>query len=614
MSASPFKPVNEVNVSTSSLLKTYLGSQKGRVVLLAVFIFANLGLQLLIPQIMREFIDSVISGVAISSLVRLGVYYIFSALGQQLIVVISTYYSKTVGWRATNALREDLTRHALNLDMSFHKAHPPGEMISRIDSDVNTLNDFFSQFLLKLLGNFLMIFAILILLFVEDWRIGLALTGFSLVALVVLVRFRNIAVPHWEAERKAEADFYGFLEERLTGTADIRANGGRAYTIRQLFVYIQTMYRRSVKAALMVNILLNTMFLVFALGNAISLGVGGSLYLQGVITIGTVYIVFQYNRMLEKPLDEIARQLTNVQKSMASLKRAQELLAIRSKIIAPSIELPDQSPPAGTPAALIFEDVSFYYEDEQPQDAGEAHDRIANENVLKEISFQLSQGEMLGLLGRTGSGKTTLTRLLFRLYDPQSGRISLEAGENGEVVDIQQLPLPVLRNQIGMVTQSIELFHASVRDNLTFFDTGISDEKILDVIRELGLSHWYARLENGLDTLLESGNGGLSAGEAQLLAFVRIFLQDPGIVILDEASSRLDPATEHLIEKAVDRMIAGRTSLVIAHRLKTVERADKIMILENGRIIEFGDRKALAHDPNSKFSSLLKVGLDEVLV
>jgi ATP-binding cassette subfamily B protein len=134
------------------------------------------------------------------------------------------------------------------------------------------------------------------------------------------------------------------------------------------------------------------------------------------------------------------------------------------------------------------------------------------------------------------------------------------------------------------------------------------------VIRELGLSHWYARLENGLDTLLESGNGGLSAGEAQLLAFVRIFLQDPGIVILDEASSRLDPATEHLIEKAVDRMIAGRTSLVIAHRLKTVERADKIMILENGRIIEFGDRKALAHDPNSKFSSLLKVGLDEVLV
>ena len=247
---------------------------------LALFIFTSLGLQLLIPQIMRQFIDSVIAGAAINNLVRLGVIFLVAALGQQVIAIIAAYYTQNVGWSATNALREDLTRHALNLDMRFHKAHPPGEMISRIDSDVNTLNDFFSQFLLKLVGSLLLVAAILVLLYIEDWRIGLVLTVFSLVALLVLLRFRNIAIPHWEAERKAEVDFYSFLEERLAGTADLRANGGRAYTLHLFFVRIQEMFKRSIKAGMMVNFMLNAMFLIFALGNAVSLGVGDTLCLS----------------------------------------------------------------------------------------------------------------------------------------------------------------------------------------------------------------------------------------------------------------------------------------------------------------------------------------------
>lgn len=164
-----------------------------------------------------------------------------------------------------------------------------------------------------------------------------------------------------------------------------------------------------------------------------------------------------------------------------------------------------------------------------------------------------------------------------------------------------------------MVTQNIELFHASVRDNLTFFDNSIPDEQIVSVIRELGLSRWFAGLKDGLDTILESGGAGLSTGEAQLLAFTRIFLKDPGIVVLDEASSHLDPATEHLIENAIDSLTQNRTALIIAHRLKTVQRADKIMILENGRIIEFGDRHTLTLDPHSHFNHLLHTGMAEVL-
>jgi ABC-type multidrug transport system fused ATPase/permease subunit len=165
-----------------------------------------------------------------------------------------------------------------------------------------------------------------------------------------------------------------------------------------------------------------------------------------------------------------------------------------------------------------------------------------------------------------------------------------------------------------MVTQNIQLFNASVRDNLTFFDRNIPDERILQVLRDLGLWAWYTSLPEGLDTELESGGGGLSAGEAQLLAFTRIFLQDPGLVILDEASSRLDPATENLIERAVDTLVQDRTAIIIAHRLGTVQRADEILILEQGRISEHGPREMLAGDPRSRFYSLLQTGMmEEVL-
>ena len=178
---------------------------------------------------------------------------------------------------------------------------------------------------------------------------------------------------------------------------------------------------------------------------------------------------------------------------------------------------------------------------------------------------------------------------------------------------MRDLPLAELRKRIGLVTQDVQLFQANVRDNLTFFDPGIPDDKILRTLNELGLKEWLSKLPKGLDTDLESGNGGLSAGEAQLLAFARVFLMDPGLVVMDEASSRLDPATEQLIEQAVDRLLHGRTAIIIAHHLGTVQRADDILILEDGRMLEYGPRRELLAQPDSRFSHLLRTGMQEVL-
>jgi len=227
--------------------------------------------------------------------------------------------------------------------------------------------------------------------------------------------------------------------------------------------------------------------------------------------------------------------------------------------------------------------------------------------VLKDITFDVSPGEFLAILGPSGSGKTTLTRLILRLYDPIKGAIRLGG------VELRDVALAELRGRVGMVTQDVQLFHATVRENLTFFDPSIPDQRILAVLEDLELLPWYQSLANGLDTVL-AGSGGLSAGEAQVLAFTRVFLRNPGLVILDEASSRLDPATERLIERAVDRLLAERTGIIIAHRLATVMRADDILILEGGRIREYGQREALRNDPGSRFAELLRTGMEEVLV
>jgi ATP-binding cassette subfamily B protein len=604
-----------------NLLVKYLKPQWPRVTWLAVLLFGSIGLQLVNPQIMRHFIDTAQAGGASATLLRAALLFTGVALVQQVTSVLATYVSENVAWTATNALRADLADHCLRLDMSFHNAHTPGEMIERIDGDVTALSNFFSQFVIRVLGNALLLVGVLALLFREDWRVGLALTGFALVALFTLGRFRDIAVPHWTAERQASADLFGFLEERLAGTEDIRASGAEAYVMRNFYRLMRELMSRSLKAALMVNIMLNTLFLLFAMGTATAFAVGTYLFQAEAISIGSVYIVFHYTRMLERPIDQISRQIGDLQKAGAGVARIQELLGTQSRIrdgvrLAPGFAL------ARGALAVQFQDVSFGYDHVLSHKDGASPDNgagdaalPAKETVLQELSFRLEPGTVLGLLGRTGSGKTTLTRLLFRLYDPDSGAVHLghADGPGAPLADIRQVPLATLRQRVGMVTQNIQLFHATVRDNLTFFAEDVPDERVLEVMRELGLWEWYQALPQGLDTELESGGGGLSAGEAQLLAFARIFLQDPGLVILDEASSRLDPATERLIERAVDRLVQGRTAIIIAHRLGTVQRADEIMILENGRVGEHGPRSQLANDPTSRFYGLLQTGLEEVL-
>ena len=604
------------------LLSRYLKPQTGRVILMAAILLAGIAIQLINPQVLRYFLDTAQPGGELRSLsIAAGLFLAFAIL-QQVMSLVTQYTAAVVGWSSTNRLRADLILHILRLDMPFHKSHTPGELIDRVDGDVTRLSNFLSAFVLRVIGNGLLVGGILVLLFRENAWVGLGMVAYTLVTLLVLRSIQQLAVPRWVAERQVSARLYGYIEERISGAEEIRAAGAEAHTMRQLYEFMRDFTRKTRAATVFSSLTYNLTNLVYVLGYAAGLAIGVMLYVHGEASLGTTYLITYYVGMLSDPLQSIRGQVEDLQQAAANIQRINELFHLQPQVSDP---LPGgaavRKTLPGGPLSVSFRKVSFEYDDNQnggdgtfarrkgaidDGDGRGEEDGASHGKALTRVSFEIQPGRVLGILGRTGSGKSTLTRLLFRLYDPTFGSVQLGG------MNLRDVPLDDLRQRVAMVTQDVQLFQATVRDNLTFFNRAIQDEQLDRVLKQLRLWEWAQSLPNGLDTLL-AGGLSLSAGEAQLLAFARVFLKDPGVVILDEASSRLDPATETLMERAVDRLFAERTGVVIAHRLKTVLRADNILILENGCVVEYGPRAALASDVTSRFYHLLQTGLEEAL-
>lgn len=571
-----------------SLLAIYLRPEWPRSVLLGLLLFVGIGFQLANPQIAKVFIDRAQAGQPFQELVWIALLFMGVVVLTQAATVAETYVAEDLGWRTTNALRADLTRHVLDLDASFHAEHGAGELIERIDGDVSAIADFFARFVVQVLGSAVFLMGVLALLYAEDWRIGAVMTVAVLAALAFMARGGSFVSARSLRGRKSAGDLSAHLEEHLAGLPDLKSAGADAYTMyrlnERLAARFQTV-RSSVMAASIFNAIVG---LLFVLGAGGALGLSAALYGASAITLGSVYAIFRYTSMLRQPLDRLTRQMNNFQTATGGIVRVRELLTTPRQMADGALsELPSG------PLSVEFHDVSFAYDAAEP--------------VLDNVSFRLEPGEVLGLLGRTGSGKTTISRLLFRLHDPVLGAVQL-----GDV-DLRDAQLDAVRARVALVTQDVQLFHGTLRDNVALFDRSVSDHQLCEVFAALGLDEWLSQLPDGLDTPLGAGGRGLSAGEAQLVALARVFLKDPGVVVLDEASSRLDPHTEWMLERAITRLLEGRTGVVIAHRLATVQRADRIMILEQGRVAEFGRRTDLVSDPTSRFAQLLRVGMTEAL-
>lgn len=569
-------------------LFTYLKPVKGKLVLLSVLLLASTVLQLLNPQIIARFIDTAAAGGLVSSLLLLAGAFLLVAVCNQLFTVAVSYIGNDVAWRSTNKLRGDLLRHCLKLDMRFHNVKTPGEMIERIDGDVTGISNFFAMFIVQVIGSFVMLAGILGYMFSVNGLIAGVMTLFTLLAILFMVVIRNLGVQSSKKEREASAALFGLIEERIAGIEDVQANGHVPYVMNRFFRAMRALAMKGRRAWMLRVVPWNTTVILFALAVTTVLLLGVHYYLSGKISLGVLFLTYQYTQMLNDPIEMLGDQVQEFQKAKSGMLRSRELLASRSEIVSGDQE----SLPEGA-LSLEFEAVSFRYNEDKP--------------VLSNLTFRVEAGERLGIIGRTGSGKSSLSRILLRLYNINQGVIRVGG------IDITKLKLPALYQRVGMVTQDVQLFDGTLRDNLTLFNPEVTDERILETTGRLGLSTWIEALPEGLDTHLSSGGSSLSAGEAQLFALTRVFLTEPSLVVLDEPSSRLDAATESLLQLAVDSLMKRCTGVIIAHRLATLEQVDKILVLGDGQILEFGDRKELANRPDSHYARLLATGREEDL-
>jgi ABC-type multidrug transport system fused ATPase/permease subunit len=568
------------------LLSSYLRDERSRALGLALLLLVSQLVPLAEPLLLKGFVDRATAGDPLAVLVAIAIAYIVVALVAQVLSVVVSRSGTVLAWRVTNRMRADVATHVLGLDHAWLSRLSPGQLIERVDGDITGISEYYSQVVLQVVAAAILLVGVLVLVSVQDIWAGVVFAAFSVVALVVLRRSRDHAVPAATAQREASAELFGSIEERLAGLDDVRANGGGDHAMRRFHEVSASAYATRARSEWRAAEVGTLSYATFAAGTIVALCTGVFLYNSGAISIGTVFLLFQSIQLVRGSLEVIADQLRSLQQAGAGATRIAQLFELQPTIV----DGPVERLPRGA-LAVTFEHVSFSYGD--------------GARALDEVSFSLAPAQVLGVVGRTGSGKSTLARLLLRLYDIDDGSVRVGG------VDVRELSVHGLRDAVGIVPQDVQLFEATLRDNLTLFAEHADDDLLRGVLTDLDLAEWFGRLPAGLDTLIGGTGVGLSAGEAQLLAFARVFLRDPGLVILDEASSRLDPATELRIERAVDHLLEGRSAILIAHRLATLQRADDVLVLDDGQVAEHGARAALLADAASHFSTLVELGDNE---
>lgn len=570
-----------------ALLKKYLVREKAGLATLFAVLVVNVLVETAKPRILGQFIDQVTTAVPLGNIYWLAILFLILTAVKQGIGILIAWLTQNIGWRATNGLRIDLTRHTMDLDMAFHKRFTPGQLVERVDGDINSLFGFFTTFITGIVMNVFMVVGVFVYFFLIDWRFALIYMLATICVYLYMIVMGKRIDKNSERLREEESNLYGIVGEAITSVEDIRTLDARRHAMNRMNTVLKRLFK-FFKLDWMFG------FGAWAYDEAILWGAEfivillmARMVLAGELSIGSAYLINRLGELILNPILSLREELMYMQKTDASIRRIGEILAIRRDLSAG--DLTETSGAGG----IELDHVSFSYED--------------NEKVIHDVSFRLEKNKILGLLGRTGSGKTTLARLIVKLYDPTSGTIRIDGTDSRLLTDA------TLRAKIAYVTQEVQLFNSSVRDNLTIYDPSISDEKIMATIDQIGIRDWFNKLPEGLDTKISTEAPFLSTGELQLLTFIRVFLKEPEIIILDEATSRLDPITEKYLEKALNTLLEGRTAIIIAHRLKTVLRADEIMILEDGEILEAGNTEALRRDPASRFASLLQRGLEEVL-
>lgn len=545
-------------------LAPLLAPHKWKFLLFSFVLLATVVMNLSGPLIVRYAIDVNIAGGNLSDLfVTMGA---FASI--QVVYLFTRYWlivqMETMGQEVVTTLKVRLFRHVARQSLNYFHRTKTGSLLTRIEGDTNSLRNLFAAVGVEVVGCAALLSGMVGVMFAVDWRLALIVTGIFAPVFFRLFRLGSRLGPLFREVRKTASGITGMVSEHIQGLPMVQVYGQEPAAANHLAHRNQRNFNQTFSLHDQWMRFFTSMMAIEAFAIACVLVMGGHWAMAGSLTIGTLVMFVGYIRRVFEPIHIFSEQANMAYKAIGAARRIFELLEEEPEILSP----PEPLPWPGFDKAVAFENVSFFYKED--------------EWVLKEVSFTVPRGEHWAIVGRTGSGKSTLVNLLYRFHDPQQGRLTVDG------TDIRRLDLAEWRSHLGLVLQDIQLFPGTVLDNLRMFRQDITLDQVAAAAKEVQAHEFIEAMPEGYRSPILEGGRNLSVGQRQLLSFARALVFDPEILILDEATSAIDPVTEARIQSALQRLWQGRTSIVIAHRLATIMHCDRVLVLEAGRILEQG--------------------------
>lgn len=505
----------------------------------------------------------------LSGIKEAAILYLISLLAYLLCDSLSIWVMQKMGQDIVYEMRNEVFSHLLTLDTQFFNKEPVGKLVTRVTNDTESVNELFSQVLVKLFRNIVKIIGFAVVMLSRNVKMtGLAFMMLPLVAALTFF-FRYLSRKAYRMVRAALTDMNTFLSENLSGMRLIQIFTREKEKYQEFLFKNKTLYKAYFREQMTFAIFRPSIYMLSVVSLVIIMGFGGKYTLQGTLSLGTLYLFINYIRRFFEPIQELAEQFGTLQSSLASAEKIFTILDEEPTIVNDGTVLN----PGRLKGEITFDHVWFAYE--------------KDEYVLKDISFSIKPGERVAFVGATGAGKTSILNLIGRYYDIQKGSISIDGK------DIREYSTNALRGNIGQVQQDVFIFTGDIKSNITLNNPEITDEKMKDAARYVNADGFISKLPGGYDEPVSERGATFSAGQRQLLSFARTLAYNPSILVLDEATANIDTETESLITQALQRLMEGRTTIMVAHRLSTIQHADKIMVMDKGKIMECGTHQEL---------------------
>ncbi|RYU94486.1 ABC transporter ATP-binding protein [Emticicia agri] len=565
----------------------FIRPYKFRFYVLVFVILVGAALAPAIPLLIKQTIDGPVSSGDYTGLARMMLIMVGVLVLQSLIQFVNTYLAGWLGQNIIRDIRIQLYQKIIHLRLKFFDDTPIGRLVTRTISDIETLADVFSEGIAAIAGDILQLVLIITVMFYTDWKLSLISLSTIPLMLISTYIFKEKVKKSFNIVRNAVANLNAFVQEHITGMSLVQIFNSEKIEYKK-FVAINKEHRdANIKSIMYYSVYYPVAEVIAALGTGLVVWFGAKQMLNSEVSYGTVTAFIMFINIFFRPIRMLADRMNTLQMGIVSTDRIIKLLD------SDEYTANDGKYTTHLKGEVDFKDVWFAYNQEN--------------YVLKDISFKVNQGETVAFVGATGAGKSSIINLLSRFYEINKGEIRIDG------IDIKQYDLKHLREQIGVVLQDVFLFSDTIENNITLGDTSISRENIIEAAKLVGVHDFIMQLPNGYEYNVQERGATLSVGQRQLISFVRAMVQDPKIIVLDEATSSVDTETEELIQNAISLLMKGRTAIVIAHRLSTIQKAHKIIVLDKGQIMEEGNHEELL-EKDGFYANLYRMQYKEALV